>query len=333
MLSETVFDLRQLEAFAAVMSTGSVTGAAKLIGRSQPVVTRLIQDLESDLGFDLFARHGRRITPTQNGAIFYNEVDRLLNSASRTRQRAHELAKRQTAAIEIVATSSLSATVVITALTLLKQRGVLPENVTLRSQVPEEVIQTVAARGADIGVASLPLDNPGLEVHWIAEASCVCAIAADDPLAAEKTISLAMLAERPLITLSNPYRVLGRISAAISRAHVKSRGVIRTNSSVTALRLAQAGLGVALLEPLTPTGLGLPGVVVRPLDISIPFLWGIVSPVGQPASPIIAPLIEAMIDAADKSLPGFQVRDVRDMESILKNIYELGADDVSEAER
>ena len=41
---------RQLEAFAAVMSTGSVTGAARLLARSQPAITRLVQELEAEVG-------------------------------------------------------------------------------------------------------------------------------------------------------------------------------------------------------------------------------------------------------------------------------------------
>ena len=94
--SERLFDLRQLEAFAAVISTGSVTGAAKVIGKSQPVVSRLIQELESDLGFDLFTRYGRRITPTENGVSFYREVERLLDDARRTRLRAEDMSARRT---------------------------------------------------------------------------------------------------------------------------------------------------------------------------------------------------------------------------------------------
>lgn len=43
-------DTRQLEAFVAVVSIGSMTGAAKALGKSQSVMTRLIQDLEKEIG-------------------------------------------------------------------------------------------------------------------------------------------------------------------------------------------------------------------------------------------------------------------------------------------
>lgn len=55
-------EVRQLEAFAAVMSAGSITEAARLLGRSQPAVTRLIQDLEADTGDALPHRSGPRIS-------------------------------------------------------------------------------------------------------------------------------------------------------------------------------------------------------------------------------------------------------------------------------
>lgn len=316
---EQLFDLRQLEAFAAVISTGSVTGAARLIGKSQPVVTRLIQDLEADLGFDLFSRHGRRISPTQNGALFYHEVERLLSDASRTRQRARDLAQRQTQSIEIVATAAMAASLVPGALRILQDRGSLPGTVILRNLSSEDVIQAVAARAADVGIASLPLDHPGLEVHWVAEASCVCVLHEDDPLAAQEVIDLPDLANRRLVTLLNPYRVLGRISAAIDQACLQSSRVIRTNSSTTALNMVRAGLGPALLEPVSALAQQVPGTVVRRLAVHIPYLWGIVSPAGLPESPVIAPLIAALIDTAGNDLPGFRVRDPRETESILKN--------------
>lgn len=56
-------ELRQLEAFAAVMSTGSVTAAGRLLGRSQPAISRLLQELEAEIGYALFSRSGPRVTP------------------------------------------------------------------------------------------------------------------------------------------------------------------------------------------------------------------------------------------------------------------------------
>lgn len=319
MAGNSLFDLRQLEAYAAVISTGSVTGAAKVIGKSQPVVTRLIQDLEADVGFPLFARHGRRITPTQNGSLFYREVERLLADAHRTRQRAADLSHRQIGSVALAATATMAASIVPRALKGLRDQGYAPKEIVLRSQTSEEVIQSVAARQADIGIASLPLDHPALEVQWIAEASCVCVLHEDDPLAALDVIDLAALAGRPIITLLNPYRVLGRISAALH--DIEPESVIRTNSSTTALNMVSAGLGVAILEPVSPIGQRFANTVVRPLSVSIPYYWGIVTPVGLPESPIIQPLVEALITASQMDMPGFRIRDVRETESILKNIF------------
>jgi pimeloyl-ACP methyl ester carboxylesterase len=56
---------RQLEAFAAVLSTGSFTSAARLLARSQPAITRLVQELEACIGYPLFVRKGPRVSPTE----------------------------------------------------------------------------------------------------------------------------------------------------------------------------------------------------------------------------------------------------------------------------
>ncbi|CAM3148072.1 regulatory helix-turn-helix protein, lysR family [Paracoccus aminovorans] len=55
---------RQIEAFRAIIESGSVTAAAELLFLTQPSVSRLLADLEAELGFALFARIGRSLTPT-----------------------------------------------------------------------------------------------------------------------------------------------------------------------------------------------------------------------------------------------------------------------------
>ena len=60
---------RQLEAFQAVFRAGSFTLAGKLLFVSQPAVSRLILELEQEIGFKLFERHKNGLQPTPEGKL------------------------------------------------------------------------------------------------------------------------------------------------------------------------------------------------------------------------------------------------------------------------
>jgi len=67
---------RHIEAFRAVMATGSMTEASRRLHTSQPQVSRLIGQLEGLTGLPLFDRGGSRLTPTLDGTRFHAEVER-----------------------------------------------------------------------------------------------------------------------------------------------------------------------------------------------------------------------------------------------------------------
>ena len=108
-------ELRQLEAFAAVMSTGSVTAAGRLLGRSQPAISRLLQELEAEIGYALFSRSGPRVTPTER-FLLYEDVERALAGMRQIRERAGEIARGQAQPLLIAATPALAAGLVPAAL-------------------------------------------------------------------------------------------------------------------------------------------------------------------------------------------------------------------------
>ncbi|WP_160018317.1 LysR family transcriptional regulator, partial [Raoultella sp. 18093] len=64
-------NLRQIEAFRAVMVTGSVSGAARLLHVSVPPISRLLSHTESRLGFALFERIKGRLHPTAEARRLY----------------------------------------------------------------------------------------------------------------------------------------------------------------------------------------------------------------------------------------------------------------------
>jgi len=76
MLCLAMIQSRQIEAFRAVMLTGAMTAAAETIHVTQPAVSRLIRDLEAELGLALFQRRGNRVVPTAEAHALLVEVER-----------------------------------------------------------------------------------------------------------------------------------------------------------------------------------------------------------------------------------------------------------------
>lgn len=312
-------DIRQLEAFAAVMSAGSVTGAARLLGRSQPAVSRLIQDLEADIGYSLLHRSGPRITPTSRGVLFHAEVERHLAGLAHIRERATAIGLGEPPTLTIAATPSLAAGILPQAIAAIATI-LIPRHLHVQALAAENVVQAVLARSADFGIASLPLEHPGLDVHWVADAPCVVALGASDPLAAQDVVRLADLAERRIITLANPYRLRHRVDEALERAGVTPQRIIDVNASMTALAMARAGLGAAIVEPATVCGIPLEGIVMRVLDHTIPFLFGAISSAARPLTPTVAAVIEAA-RAAALAMPGCRLHDSSGAEALANTVY------------
>lgn len=309
-------ELRQLEAFAAVMSTGRVTAAGRLLGRSQPAISRLLQELEAEIGYALFARSGPRVTPTEQGFLLYDDVERALSSLRQIRDRAEEIARGQAQPLLLAATSALAAGLVPDALKRIEaQAG--NTRVQLRSASPERVVHAVLSGAAQLGATSLPLEHRGLTVHWIGQAPCVVALPENDPAARHEVVPVAELAGRRVITMANPYRLRRRLDAALGHA----AGAIETNSSVNALAAVRAGLGVSVLEPITAYGAPMAGVAIRPIDLDIPFFFGVITSQSQPLTPACQAMADALAQAAAQLLPGFVLHDACQHGALLQSIY------------
>lgn len=311
-------ELRQLEAFAAVMSVGSFTGAARLLSRSQPAITRLVQELEAEIGYALFTRNGPRVTPTSQGFLLFEDAERALNGLREIHHRAAEIARSDPRPLLLAANSALAVGLLPQALCAVEARcGTAP--VQLRTASPEQVMHAVLTGAVQLGASSLPLEHRGLRVHWIGALPCVAVLRHDDPLARFDVVPVAELARRRLVTMSNPFRLRHRLDAVMAqtgRPAGRGAGLIETNSSINAQALVRAGLGVAVLEPLTPHGAPLDGLVARALDVAIPFFFGAVTRQSDTLDATVQTLADALLDAA-ADLPGFVQHDVADHATLL----------------
>ncbi|MCD2511904.1 LysR family transcriptional regulator [Comamonas endophytica] len=308
-------DIRQLEAFVAVMTIGSITGAAKLLERSQPAITRQIQELELGLGQALLHRHGPKVTPTELGYVLYEEAERIVNGVRRIQQHAHRAAPVPSPPLLVSATSALSLGVVAPALAACRPL-LAAGKIELLSVRPEKVVRDVLHGMADLGVCSLPVDHQQICVHWVAEVPCKAVLPENHPLAAHEVVPIEALARERMIGMHNPHRLKQHIDTALRQAGAGAmQAEIETNSSMNAQALVRAGLGVAVLDPITLLGAPLVGLAYRDLDVRIPFHFGAISAQGKNLTAPALQLLEALRDHA-AALDQCQLHDAQAMAGI-----------------
>ena len=112
-----------------------------------------------------------------------------------------------------------------------------------------------------------------------------------------------------------------RLDQALAQAGVTPAELIETNASFNALTAVRAGLGVALLEPITAYGVPIDGVTVRPIDADIPFFFGVITPEAKRPSAAVTALINALSRAAQRLLPDCKLHNPSRHASMLQVLY------------
>jgi DNA-binding transcriptional LysR family regulator len=269
------FKLRQMEAFRAVMLTGSMNGAAKLLFVSQPAVSRLIAHTEQSLGLQLFERDKGKLTPTPEAQRLFQEVGPLFDEALRIDELARDLAERPEGALTLCSSPSLALNFVPP---VIAQYMELYPNVRLKfhTTLLSDMAHELLGRKAELAVSVLPIDHPNLVVEPLATGEMVCILPQGHPLAAKRAVSLAELAECRLILYNRNIPFGQLVAAAFQRAGVSWNPAVEIVRAELACALVRVGAGVAIVDEFSVGQQGWPGVVTRPLRESIPLSLSLV---------------------------------------------------------
>ena len=166
------FDWSLVQSFLAALDHGSLLGAARSVGASQPTLGRHIAELESQLGVVLFERTGRGLVPTATAL-------RLAESARAMEAGAHQLARKVSGAEE-----GVTGTVRITASQPVACELLPPVLARMRQALPEVQVELVASnevtnllrREADIALRMVRPDQASLVARRIGRVTLsVCA--------------------------------------------------------------------------------------------------------------------------------------------------------------
>lgn len=230
----------------------NISAAAAALHTSQPGVSRQIQLLEQELGVDLLVRRKNRIAGfTEPGRAILGAVQRALTESENIRSIAAEF-KREEGGQLTVATSHLHAR--YTLLTPIKTFALRHPGVRLhmRQADPDDILKLVAAGDSDVGVSTeVAEEHPELLFLAGREVERSVIAPSDHPLARKRSVTLADIAQYPLVGY-NPQQRGGQIVAATFLEHgLEPKLVVSAIDSDVIKAYVAEGLGIAIVPTLS----------------------------------------------------------------------------------
>lgn len=279
--------LRHIEMFNALMTTGSVSGAAKLLNVSQPAVSRMLQHAEMQLAFALFQRVRNRLLPTPEAVALYPHVERVfaaldeVQRLSATLQGGHGADELRVASI-----LTLGHEVIPRAMKVFCAK--YPEvAVVVKTFHSPQMLSALVLQEADVGFLYGPVAHPALQTEPVGEARILCA-AAKGTMPAQMTrrgsTSLAELAALRVIGVDNTQTLGSAVNQACREAGVYLSPRITVQTYHAALALARHGLGVALVDTCTAMSADTSQMDVVELEPAMPVAVLAARPSARPTS-------------------------------------------------
>jgi DNA-binding transcriptional LysR family regulator len=198
-------DIRMLRSLLTVVETGSITEAARRLGRTQPAITLQVQRLEDLTGRTLLSHDSRRVKPTEHGLIVMSYAQSIL--------RLHDelLSRMSTLGIEghvILGTPDLYAASLLPPILSIFRKAFPRIQVELRCVLSTPLVGLVKRGEIDIALVTRMNDfTGGIVVH---QEPLVWFTATDSDVHRETPVPLALL---PTGNLYRDHAVAGLESA------------------------------------------------------------------------------------------------------------------------
>jgi len=232
---------RDYRLFALVVEAGSISGAGQRLGLSPAAASKRLVALEERLGARLVHRTTRRLSTTQAGQSFYEEVRSILAAADAAEARVAGRAERPSGLLRIAAPTSFGR---------LHVAVHLPDFLARYPEVQTELLlddgyTDLLADRIDVAIRIAPAPGTSLlKARFLApNRRIICATPGYLKMYGEPA-SLDELAEHRLLAArhQSPWRLEG----LAGRRLIEVDSVVGTNSSEVVRELNLAGIGVAL---------------------------------------------------------------------------------------
>jgi DNA-binding transcriptional LysR family regulator len=295
-------NLRQLEAFRAVILGQTVTRAAEMLHISQPAATRLISSLEEDIGFALFDRIKGRLQPTAEAMTLYQEVQRSLVGVERIARTAQDIRRLKRGSLHIACAPAMGLIFMprVIAEFMAEHDGV---QISLVVHSSSEVIDLVVGQRCDLGIIVLPNTYPSPRSEKLLATRMLCALPAGHRLCDQAVIVPEDLRAEAFISYPHSIGSRQQIDTIFAAHGVERELRLETQLSQPMCEFVEHGLGVALVDALSAVNYRGDGIVFKAFEPAIEMDFSMLLPVQGPASKLQTAFLEHTLAFIARHVP------------------------------
>jgi DNA-binding transcriptional LysR family regulator len=238
-------DLFQLETFLAVVQTGSFSGAAKVVHRTQPAVSQVVRKLEEALGEPLFDRSSRDGRLTDAGKVLQEYALKMLNLRREARASLEELRQLQRGTL-VLAANEFTSLYLLRVLADFRRFSPMIK-VEVQRALASGIASQVADHTVELGVLSFRPDNPLLQSIVVYRDELVFVVPPGHPVAGARSVSIRQLGAESFVAhnVVSPYRL--KVLEAFKRHKTPLNMDVEMPTLESIKRFVAAGNGVALV--------------------------------------------------------------------------------------
>ncbi|GAA6208662.1 LysR family transcriptional regulator [Cognatishimia sp. WU-CL00825] len=303
----------QLSAFCEVMKTGSVSQAARNLGRTQPAISLSIKSLEEILGVTLFRREGRQLLPVPEAQYLFAEASNILARLNTVKGTMNSLSQGLSGELNVSAMPGPSTYLFpqFIAESTRKNENIL---VSLSSRSTQQIRELVGAQMLDFGFADASdvVDPNALYSEEVISGQCLCAVPAGHPLARKSKVSIKDLDGAPLGTLQSGHPLHLKTLKAFEENGAQFRQKVDSQIILPMMQFVNEGLCIVITDPLSaltqqqtqPLG---SRITFVPLADPILYNYAILTPRHRPVSQLAKRILTGWRDRLALYLQGPQV--------------------------
>jgi LysR family transcriptional regulator, hydrogen peroxide-inducible genes activator len=258
-------EMHQLRYVVAIARTGNFSRAAEQCHVAQPSLSQQIRKLEDELGERLFDRLKREAKLTAAGEVFLLRALRILGEVDAAKREAHDARELLRGTLSIGVLPTIAPFLLPDVIAEFSEAFPGMELI-VQEETTSRLLKLAAACEIDLGIASLPINDPRFEIRELFSEELLLALPPGHALARQRKLSVSDLESERFILMQEGHCLGEQVLSFCDRSDLHPTVSFRSAQMATIQALVRAGLGISLIPAMAVAPEGVDAPIYRSLQ-------------------------------------------------------------------